>query len=307
MQEKKNKRLAISLILLTALVVMVLFLDGRRSSNTIDKELYRGIDLKSVDRVVLKSKNDTVDLGFQGYRWKVNDSIEADRGLIEVLFATLQQTEPKRPVAESLRDSVVRALKDDGVNVQLFAGDEVLLSFFAGGDGRKTQGIFLREGADTPHIVGIPGYRVYASGIFEVPAIGWREKLVFNLNWQNFSHLKARYRNPAGDFDVRMEDKQLAIPGIAEVDTARLNSWLDDASLLMVEEYVEEKPLTDSLAGVKPLVELVFQDIANRKYSLAVFAVGNTFYGRIGEKHWAILPENSIVPLLRSKDFFIKR
>jgi hypothetical protein len=308
MQEKRNKRLVFSLVILLACIAVISFWTSDNDRNfSLEKDLYSNIDLKSVDRVVLKGPEGLTELRFQGYRWKVNDSIDADRGLIEVLFATLQQAQPRRPVASSLRDSVIRDVTTNGVNVSLFAGPNKLKSFFAGGNDAKTQAIFVPDNGKEAHLMIIPGYRVYVSGIFEVPAIGWREKLIFNFNWQNFAKLEARYKNPAGNFDVGMQKNQVFIPQVAEVDTARLNSYLDQVSLLTVEEYISPNKMTDSLSATQPILNLTVIDIANRHYNLSVFASGKGFYARVNQKNWAILQENRIIPVLRPKDFFIKR
>lgn len=307
MQEKKNKRLAFLLIAMLSVIIAFAFIGNRDETFEIDKSMYKPGDLKAVDRIVLKSPKGTTDLRFHGYRWKVNDSIDADRGLIEVLFATLQQAEPKRPVAESLKDSLANALKRQGVEVSLFAGETKARSFFAGGNDAKTQAFFMTEDASQSHVMIIPGYRVYVSGIFEVPPVGWREKLIFNFNWQNFSRLEARYKNPAGNFDVVMEKNMVSIPQVANPDTARLNTYLDQVSLLMADEYIEPNAMTDSLSATAPVLELSIFDIANRRYRLSVFTSANQFYGKTGEKSWFLLPENRIIPVLRSKDFFVRR
>lgn len=307
MQEKKNKRLALLLMVSLSVILAFVLVDRREEAFSVDKDLYKGFDLKTVDRVLLESGEEKTDLRFQGYRWKVNDSIDADRGLIEVLFATLQQAEPKRPVSTSLRDSVIAAIRNQGVRVSLYAGENKLRTFYAGGNEAKTQAIFVSEDSGEPHVMIIPGYRVYVSGIFEVPAVGWREKLIFNFNWQSFAKLEARYKNTSGNFDVVMERNIVSIPQIADADTAKLNSYLDQVSLLMAEEYIRPGRLTDSISATQPILNLSIYDIANRKYELSVFTIGNQFYGKTGTNNWALLNENRIIPILRPKDFFLRR
>ena len=87
--------------------------------------------------------------------------------MIEVLFATLQQAEPKRPVSPSIRDSVRQDLRQRGVRVSLFSSGVKEVGFYAGGNMKKTQAFFSHEQKDeTPYVITIPGYRVYVSGIF---------------------------------------------------------------------------------------------------------------------------------------------
>jgi hypothetical protein len=307
MQEKRNKLLTGSLIVLLIVIVAMAFLTREKQTFSVPQNLYNDVDLNKVDQITLEGPSGTTRLHFEGYRWKVNDTIDADRGLVEVLFATLQQAAPKRAVAGSLQDSVEGQLRNHGVKVSLFAGSARLKSFYAGGNEQKTQAIFLPESGGEPHLITIPGYRVYVSGIFEMPPLAWREKLVFNFNWQNFSRLEARYKNPAGNFDILMKQNQVYIPGLAEADTAKLNTYLDQISLFTVEEYIQSNRITDSLAASPPMLDLEISDVANRRYQLSVFATPTQFYGRIDDRNWAILNEKRIIPLLRPKEFFIKR
>jgi hypothetical protein len=307
MQEKRNTWLIISLVTTISVILLLLWFKQTDNSVQVSKKYYNDFDLKSIDRVVVASKNGTTDLRFQGYRWRVNDLFDADRNLIEVLFATLKQAQPKRPVANQLKDSVVQDLRKNGVKVSCFAGEKELVSFYSGGNEQKTQGIFLRSDSNEPHIMVIPGYRVYVPGIFELPPSGWREKLVFNFNWQNFTKLEAHYKNPAGDFEILMDKNQVYIKNLDPADTAKLNTYLDQVSLLTVEEYIEKNPTTDSLAKTSPFLNLIISDIGNREYRLSIFATGKQIFGVINGEHWATFDKNRVLPLLRPKEFFLKR
>ena len=304
MQERKNKRLLITLVVLTCALITVLFLGGN-STEKLDENLYAIPELRSVDRIVLKSAGDQVELSYGGSRWKVNGT-NADRNLIEVLFATLQQVKLKRAVATSLQDSVVGHVKRHGVEVNLFSNGNLIKQFYAGGNTEKNQAFFVPPDGQEAHVVTIPGYRVYASGIFELPAIDWREKLIFDFSWRNFNDLKVNFRNPKGDFEVALIRNEAVIKGVAEADTAKLNTFLDELSLLVVEKYLTSR-VSDSISKSAPLATFTIEDIANRKYSLEVFENQNQLLGRINNDQWAVLNERRTLGLLRPKEFFIKR
>ncbi len=307
MQETRNKRQIIILLVLLACIVLALTFSPGRSSFDVPPDYYREFNLREVDRVEMKSAGKDVSLNFNNSRWQVNNEFSADRGLVEVLFATLQQAEPKRRVASSMRDSLTRVLREKGVLVSLFNGENKAGAFFAGGNAAKTQAYFLKEGDDQPHLMAIPGYRVYVSGIFELPAIQWREKLIFDLNWTNFRKLETNFRNPAGNFTVEMARNQAVIPGVAEPDTARLNTFLDDLSLLRADEYLERTRTLDSMSQSQPLAEYQISDIGGRVYSLRVYDYDDKFLGLTHAGQFAVLPREHLIPLLRPKEFFIKR
>ena len=121
MQEKKNKRLAVIFVVLCCVAAATYFTGHTDGTLQVDKNLFRNHDLKEIDEVKLESKDGNVELKFNGSKWIVNGQFNADASMIEILFATLQQAEPKREVPSSLRDSVSQGLKQNGVKVSLFS------------------------------------------------------------------------------------------------------------------------------------------------------------------------------------------
>jgi hypothetical protein len=307
MQEKRNIRLIISLFLLTAATVGVLWMNGR-SDVSLDKNIFKLEDSKNIDRIVLESANEKINLKFNGTRWIVNEKYEADRNLVDVLFATIQQAEPKRPVSSLLRDSLSNALERNGVKVSFFGADKQALTFFAGGNPKKTQAYFRKQGDDTPYVMIIPGYRVYTSGIFELGANGWREKRIFNFNWRNFKSLTATFsQTPTQSFKVTFIDRYFGIEGINQIDTTKLNNYLDAVSLLAADAFIENP---DSLSQLEPQVTIEVMDVADRRYALSVFprqVARPSVVGKIEEEQLVTFYPQKITEILRTRDYFIKR
>ena len=90
-----------------------------------------------------------------------------------------------------MQDSVAMVMDSQGVKISLYHTDELLQEFLAGGNSAKTQAYFKKPSEKESFLMDIPGYRVYASGIFELEENGWRDKYVFNFNWRNFQSLKS--------------------------------------------------------------------------------------------------------------------
>jgi hypothetical protein len=308
MQERKNKQRLIVLVVLVTITVAVFWFGTRDNTGPVDKSIFRTQDLKGVDKIVLGSGDSAIVLTYAGSRWKVNDRWNADRNMIEVLFATLQQAEPKRPVSAALTDSLGSALEKQGVKVTLFSKDVPVQEFFAGGNAQKTKAYFRKASDNQVYVMTIPGYRVYVSGIFELPESGWRDKYIFGFNWQNFQALEAGYpKNPAQNFSIRMQDHYFGIPGLQDVDTTRLNDFLDAVSLLTADDYIKATASLDSLAKTNPLQALTIKDIGNREYSLKLYPFGdNQLFGLINQSEWAVIDPQKVRNILRPKDFFAR-
>lgn len=267
--ENRNRSLLISLVVLST-VTLAWYWYAQRDRSVVNKALFQVDRLDEVDQVVLERGSDQVVLKFDGTRWLVNNEL-ADRNLIDVLFATLQQAQPVRPLAQAQQDSVKQKLQAEAVRVRLMADEEVLKTFVAGGNARKTQAYFFQPDEDV-YLITIPGYRVYVSGIFELDKNGWKDKHAFQINWRNFQSLSASFpRSPADDFKVSFKDGFFSVEELTVTDTTRLNDYLDAVSFLTVDSYVTNSELRDSLTAAAPALILSLRDVANRSFVLSLY------------------------------------
>src|SRR5690349_10787054 len=106
MQEKKNKLRLTLLIALIAITAGIYWVSQQERSASVNKALFRLDDYRAISQVVLDSGQHHIELTFNGSRWRVNNQYDADRSMVDVLFATLRQAEPRRPVAASQQDSM---------------------------------------------------------------------------------------------------------------------------------------------------------------------------------------------------------
>ena len=310
MQERKNKRLAVLLCALCCMTAIVYYISRSDGAVEIDKNLFKSYDIKSINEVILESQKGKVQLKFNGAKWEVNDKFDADPSMIEVLFATLQQAEPKRPLATSIQDSVCNALRQNGVKVSVIASGNAESIFYAGGNTQKTQTYFCAGDAEQKsYLVTIPGYRVYTAGIFELGEKDWKNKYVFGFNWRNFQRLETTFPQKTGDnFNVALQDNFFAVDGLLSVDTAKLNDFLDDVSLLTVDEYVDTVIFESPKPS--PVMVLTVKDIGQRVYTLELYSPsknsGQMVPGLINGGEWALFDPRKIQNVFKPKAFFGK-
>lgn len=310
MQQRRNKSRLILLTVLTTLALIVFWWIQPENRLDVRADLFQVEDLSSINRVTLQSDEANISLNYDGAQWRLNDSLAVDRDMISVLFATLQQARPKRAVAQSSRDSVFSELKTSGVTVSLYEGEALREQFLAGGNRAKTQAYFAEPATGEVYVMTIPGYRVYVSGILELDANGWRDKFVFNFNWRNFKRLEMRWPDePSENFAVSMQKDFFGIEGMAAADTSKLNTFLDNISLLTVDAYLSEPELTDSLQSLQPQLDIRVSDIANRNYRLRIFDPGDSgpVFALVQEGQAAVFDRRKIMQISRPKSFFRKK
>lgn len=306
-QEKRNKTRFILLILLS-LVTVSYYWYSNRPADAVNADAFRIADLTAIDEVILEKDNEQVVLKYDGVRWTVNGAL-ADRNLIDVLFATLQQSKALRPVAASFKDSVTADLLRSGVKVRLLAEGKTQLSFLGGGDLRKTKAYFQKENENTIYMMTIPGYRVYVSGIFELDQKGWRDKHVFQLNWRNFAGLQVRYPQSINDnFDVAFIQNYFSIDEMISVDTTKLNDFLDAISFLTVDGYDDATEQTDTSRSTDFHVLFSAKDVGGKEYSLGLYtwhSEDTVIRGIINSTQPAFFDRKRLEPILKKRDFFI--
>jgi hypothetical protein len=307
-QAQKNQRLAISLAVLLAATAAVTWLGGR-SPRAVDKTRFKTDRLDDIDQVDLVYNGLATSLRYDGSRWKVNDSLEADRQMITVLFATLDQLEAKRPVAAAQRDSLASALRTSGIRATCYARNQVVADWYLGGNSSKTLTYLMKAEDTEPFVVSIPGYRVYVAGIFEQTPSQWRDKRVFHFNWRNFTGLEARFpKEPEQNFSVAMKERYFGIEDIEAVDTTRLNDYLDALSLLEAESFYTpgQSRLFDSLLQVPPSFVIEVKDLAKRSYRLEVappVRASDKVVGKLGNEP-ALFLKRDLVKIAKKRAFF---
>lgn len=308
-QYKKNKILLFSLVFISVLTAGFYWFTTSPGTERVDPTLFQVPELARVDKVVLQSPGDTLRLELSDGRWKVNQEYKADRNMIDVLFATLQQAVPKRSVGASLTDSVRSHLRREGVTVSLFVGSEEVANFVAGGNPSKTLSFFWDPQRQDIFVMMIPGYRVYVSGIFELEETGWWEKRVFDFNWRNFVSLQVNFPSkPEESFSVTRRGNEFLVDGMLP-DTARLNTFLDDLSLLQVSRFQKSERIADSLETQEPFAGFIVTDVASRKYTLKIFKpeANGPVQGFVDENQPALFERREIEYLLRPKAYFRKK
>ncbi len=310
MQEKRNLTLLVSLIVLTSICASLMFFDGGSKEFDVDKNLFKVSDQTEIDRVLLTISNTPLEISYRGSKWMVNKSFEADRQLVTIFFATLMQTEPKRPVGVAVQDSLTAYMLKNGINVKLYEGENLVKDFWVSGNDRKTETYFLLQGDEIPYLVTIPGHRLYIASLFELPTNEWRDKRIFNFRWESFKSLTATFPGePKDSFTISFQNKYIGIEGLAESDTTKLNDYLDAVSLIRGSRFLStgESRVYDSLLQTIPEFSVVVTDIANRTYEIEVYpAIKSTgeIVARMNNETGVVFDRKEIALIARKRSYF---
>jgi hypothetical protein len=304
MQQKRNIQLLISLGSLS-IATLLLIVFGFRDKTDTNKNLFKVTNQAEIDEVQFQSPQAKIHLKYDGAKWMVNGK-EADRQLIKLFFATILQAEPKRKLPKSYTDSLAKT--SSAVKISLLKNGQSLQEYFVVGNSTKSETYFYFEGGDW-YTVTIPGYRVYVASIFELTESDWREKRIFNFNWQNFKTLKAHF--PAAskqNFTLTFTNNIFSIEEVALADTTKLSNYLESLFNLKAERILTPNEVAnyDSLYVAPPLLQIEIEDIANKKMNLKIYQIerDKPIVGRINEECVLLSPQASKF-LLKQRDYFV--
>lgn len=294
------------MIMLMITIVVFWFFSFREDGIEVDETAFAVNNIPAIDRVEMRSRRDTIVLRFDGVRWMVNDTFPADRRTIQVLFGTIEHVKPRRPVSEKRRAEVLERLKSSGTTVSFFAKDDLLKSYVVGGIPQKPEAWYQLPGGQ-PVIMNIPGYRVYASGVFEQTVNDWRDKRVFGLNWRNFKSLTTTFTKDGESYTISGRGNYFSLEGM-DADTARVNTYLDDVSLLVGEGYYTagQRERIDSLLRGPTSFEVVVTDIGDRTFRLEVFPPLRNeadVFGRVNGEIM-VFPRADVAKIAKKKTWF---
>lgn len=310
MQRKKNIQLLISLVTIVLIIFFLFVFTNTKNSSSVDKDLFQIENLDKIDHVLLESPKGKTDLKFNGTKWMVNDKYKADRQMVTVLFATLKQAIAKRQVAANLQDSLQKEISINGIKISCYSVGELVKEIWSGGNVQKTETYFqLKDGR--PYVVTIPGYRVYVASIFELASNDWRDKQVFNFNWQNIKSLDVIFpSDPRQNFKASFKEKYFSIEG-AVTDTTKLATYMDALLQLRSErilDSLEAKNYANNISQ-QPLMEITIQDVANRTYPLTLFPLEKESKYLVGKINNEVVVLNPLIlkDVFRKEEYFFSK
>ncbi len=254
------------------------------------------------DSILLYQVHDTVKLMRSAAGWTVN-GMPADETRITLLLAAMEQSVVRRPAAQNQADSLARILEKAGVRVEVYGGASKPVAFRITGNESRMKTFVQRQAGEVVEVT-IPGYRVFVAGIFLLPETEWINRRIFNFNWRNFQSLSAEFPgHPADSFTVAFNGKFFSIPGMP-TDTARLNTYLDEISLLEADGFLPSHQLPDTLASAGCAGIIKITTVSGRELSLQLFPAGNRLLGITGYLPAAWFSGNKTTLLTRRRTWF---
>ncbi len=304
-QRTKNIRLIIVWLVLLLVTIAAFVFDEQGDQISVPRDVFAVEDVSTIDEVVFSSSGFSNRLIFTNGQWVVNDTYKADPQRVTVLFAILKQNKVRRKVSASKKSEVDSIMKGQGIEIKFLESGSVTKQFNVVGKDGLT---YFSDDRDT-YIMEIPGYRVDLAGIFQLDEGGWRNPLVFDINWANLQEVNMLFPGRERDqFDVVYKRRYYTIKQLPDVDSTKLTNFLDDVSLLFVNDYLDD----DELKAYKdltrePMATIIVKDVGSNYHTLTIYQEiegEDQIIGSIDSTDYGVFDFEMIRKILRPKRYF---
>lgn len=307
-----------ALVVLIICIVIFSLIDDKKDNRKLNGGIFSVADTASVNRVVLTSSNFEHLLTRDNKDWRINSSHKVDQMVGEVMLSLMHNIRVKRPVAKAEASEIAQMLKEKGVEVEVFAGEDILKSYYVGGKPSENLTYFMDKETDEAYIVFLPGYNSYIASFFEMEESNWRDRTIFNSNWMGIKKFELKHGSaPKEGFNLVYEKNFFKIPNVANFDTTAIMEYLDMFQLIEADAYVisAEQNLYDSLVQHSPAVmEILLEDInASKSKEVSFYEHPSDSYFYIAkvkgkhEENLVLINRNKVKALSKKRsDFFRK-
>lgn len=311
MQRKKNIKLLATLVVLIVAAVILSVTSPSKNQMGVDRDKFT-YDPASITEVRLTHAGGAEDiLSFQNGQWMVN-SYKADPQRVSVLFAILSQARVRRKAPASEKNLLDSAFTVKGVTAAFYEGDNVASQFEVVGDELRGLTFYRENAGEEFYMVEIPGYRNYLAGIFELDLNGWRYPRIFDFNWGNLKRVDVSYAQlDSENFGISFFEGFFNVEGLAKSDTSHVTEFLDNLSLLYVNDYLSESE-SNAYESLKNDLrsQVIVRDVGDNPYQLDVLGVlpGQAeILIRIDSSEYALASFDLMNMVLKPRGYFVQK
>ena len=182
----------------------------------------------------------------------------------------------QRPVSNSSYNNVIRQLASTGVKVEIYHNNKIT-SFTVGGSTKDHLGTYmLKEDADNPFVIHIPGFNGFLSprfGIqgYEIDPTSWRNNTIFKILSEDINEISLNdFENINNSFLIKRNPLELVNSenNLLKYDINKITDYFNNFSNIECEKF---KGFDVDLSNEKQLYQLTIKH-NNKSEILDVFS-----------------------------------
>lgn len=299
----KRNKIIIGITFLLILIAGVLYL-GKSSSTFKDKDKNFAVkDTANITKIFLADKkNRTILLERQNQgEWMLNKTFLARQSGVELLLETMKNLVPRYPVPKKAHNNIVSQMAANSVKVEvyqmvyridwfgrikLFPHEKLTRTYYVGSATADNMGSFmLLEGADTPFVVHLLGFRGYVAPRYSTMEKEWRDHSIFKTKLYDIQEVVMEIpREPENSYRIVNKDDELLLYPLGSqqavpFDTLKMLNFLTAFADIRFEELMHDRlsqEFMDSIKNSLPKNVITLVDKNGEETAIKTFFKANT-------------------------------
>lgn len=309
---KSTRFLSLSAAILLVIAYFSVNQGNKKSSIDSDDAKFSFTDTLSISKIILKNKSSSLELNRNLNIWFTKNQLKTHREYIKELMTIIQSIEARKIVYKDMESSVIKKMKANGVNFDIYSGAENIKNYTFLID---SSGIFAQMPDGDLFECSINNDNSNLSFIQNLNEHFWKDKTLFNSRIADINYLKVSYKNKPNDgFEIKRGLNKFSISEIPKYDSLKLLSYLDLYRKVEVFTYdiQNKKNISDSLSKLQPdfMIELT-DKIPEKSNSISIYyqsKQNGQIYAFVGKNNdLAIIKPRIFEYLLQKRSFFEKK
>ncbi|MBL7684047.1 MAG: DUF4340 domain-containing protein [Flavipsychrobacter sp.] len=260
------KKTVVYIIILAALSWAVYYFVFRdRDAFSGDEAGFTIADTSAIAKIFMADKRgNTILLERKNGSWLLNNQYPVMNQPVSNILYTLMSQGAQYPVAQHMRDGIIKMLAGEGVKVEVYDadGDKMRVFYVAGQANNNAGSYMLMQGSETPYVVQIPGFPGYIATRYSTNIADWRDRSVFTIPKAEINTISIKYPDaPLNNFTIRRDaaggltaDIDPALSAGKQVNKRRVDVFSAYFEKLYSEGYINGTIKLDSVIKSVPLM-----------------------------------------------------
>lgn len=295
----KNRRILI-LVIIILLAVVAIWLAYDRSNSTFSKNEgdFAVEDTARITRILLADKRNNIVVleRKEDGKWVVNEEYPASKPILDMFLQTLKNIRVKEPVPVNQQKHIISLLAANAVKVEIYQylprirlfGKEAWFRekrtrvYYVGDATPDLRGSYmLKEGADIPFIVDLPGLRGFVSPRYSTRLEDWRDHTIFHHRLANIHEVTVEIPEmPDQSYKViRHDDNRLEVISlvtqqtVSGYDTLKVLAFMNSFNNIKFESFLNkvEDLNIDSIRSSQPFFVITLKDNSGETIKVRTF------------------------------------
>ncbi|MFN7115333.1 MAG: DUF4340 domain-containing protein [Saprospiraceae bacterium] len=218
-----------------------------------------------------------------GY-WLYNGKYPARPNAVENVLDAVRRIEIQYKPPTAAVNNIIKNLSTQGIKIQTFNRNNQLLQayYIGGGTADETGTYAIKEGAEQPYVVSIPGWQGNIRFRFNLIGDDWRDKTVFAEKAENIESVSVEYpKNRNKSFKLERAGNTYRITPFYDITPiinrpykeGSVERYLEGFRNLGAEAFENENPRRDSVRQLLPFGIITLKNKAGAEKTVRLFPI----------------------------------